>query len=58
MKAERIWQVKLSYMCASFIEGPDGVITVASPILRWTLGKKPQDVIDWVSQKNGRCLPV
>jgi hypothetical protein len=50
-------QVTLPHLCAGVIS-EKGRIVRAAPILKWALGKTPQELAHWVAEKRGRIEVV
>jgi hypothetical protein len=42
-----LWRIEAPHMCCGFVEGPDGVIERAAPIIWWAKGKRRVDVVYW-----------
>lgn len=52
-----LYRIVLPYAVAG-VEVADGIVRRAAPILRWTVGKRIEQVATWVRGKRGTCTEI
>ena len=60
--ADRLYQVKTSYLCCGIVTNTPGYraerVVEAAPIMKWSLGKPLSEIIRFIGRKNGTVTQV